>query len=70
MKPLDGCVNAVASLLFACCFFGLIILLLWEPVAVYGLGLRNLSFWQCVGLYFLCSILFRAGVTTKNGGKS
>ena len=45
---------------------GWIVWLLWTPVAVVGLGLPALSFWQCVGLSYICGVLFKSSGSNCN----
>lgn len=47
------------------CAHALIVMLLWNWVAVGLFGAPVLGFWMAFGLYWLCSLLFRSNVTVN-----
>lgn len=55
---------AVASLAF-----GAIVMLLWNSIVLMLFDVNAITYWQAVGLFVLCRILFGNLRPHKNGGK-
>ena len=47
------------------CAHALIVMFLWNWIAVGLFGAPVLGFWMAFGLYWLCSLLFRSNVTVN-----
>lgn len=63
VKIIGAALIGLAAVLVIALFIGLPVMWLWNWLMPEIFGLKEVGFWQSVGLAFLCGILFKASVS-------
>ena len=61
-----GIIIVMGTFLFGAVLTGLPLMLLWDWLMPTIFGLTTITFWQAVGLAFLCSILFKSSASSSS----
>lgn len=64
-KLILGVIMVVLAMVFYALFTALPVMWLWNWLAPELFGLKTISFFQSLGLCFLCGLLFRSGSSSK-----
>jgi hypothetical protein len=65
MNLLTAIITAVGLLLFVAALISLPVMLLWDWLMPTIFGLPEITWFQAWGLLFLCGLLFKSNITTK-----
>ena len=65
MNLLTAIIKAVGLLLFVEALISLPVMLLWDWLMPTIFGLPEITWFQAWGLLFLCGLLFKSNITTK-----
>ena len=63
-----GMVNKVIGTVIWVLLAGLMVMLSWNLLATAILGLATVNYWQGIGMFVLCRILFGARIGGKENG--